>query len=230
MYAASNFRQCVSIFSTPFTVLVPVTFTITARSDARLMWQVWGGDTQSLFTTTATDGKPATVSFSTSVRASTVLSTGTLWAEPVSIYWKSSDLSLFPTAYATSLASAIGVPFSADVPPNAFPIPPPSPVGLNAGAKAGIVVAAFLGVALLIGALILLFLRRRRQRIRHPDVPEMTGQDSGFKTMLAGKWRAEVDGDSNPVEIDSRNALVIPGSPVELEDSQGGRSGSLRRP
>jgi hypothetical protein len=158
--------------------------------------------------------------------------TGTVWAEPVSVYWQSSDLSLFPSAYATSLASAMNVPFLSATSPTSSTLPTRTPEALSVGAKAGIGVGAFFGVAIIAGALVFVSLRRRKRQksMQHPDLPEMNGQDSGFKRMFAGKWRAEVDGSSKPVEIDSRNVMVMPGSPVELEGSQGTRFETLRRP
>ncbi|KAH7394776.1 hypothetical protein BKA66DRAFT_455799 [Pyrenochaeta sp. MPI-SDFR-AT-0127] len=47
----------------------------------------------------------------------------------------------------------------------------------------------------------------------------MSGQSAGFKKFFGGKWRAEADGESQPVEIDSRDVFVIPCPPAELEGS-----------
>jgi hypothetical protein len=230
MFPATDFRRCQSIFSTPFTVMVPVSIHININDDFKTTAILWDQTTQIPYTYTMGEGQVLNlVSSTTTVRSQTVFSTGTVWAEPVSVYWQSSDLSLFPSAYATSLASAMGVPFSVASLPSSSAPPTPAPTGLSTGAKVGIAIGAVLGISLFIGALLLFFLRHRGKFVRHPEIPEMTGQDSGFKTMFAGKWRAEVDGSSKPIEIDSRNVMVVPGSPVELEDSQGGRSGSLRR-
>jgi NAD(P)-dependent dehydrogenase (short-subunit alcohol dehydrogenase family) len=87
---------------------------------------------------------------------------------------------------------------------------------LSTGGKAGIGVGAVLGFVAL-GALLILLLLRRKKKLQHPTVPEMDGQPSGFKRFLGGKWRAEAEAKSEPVEIDSRGIKVIPGPPVELE-------------
>ena len=174
---------------------------------------VWDSSTAHFVTTTGADGATSLLRTQDQIRSTTVLSTGTLWAEPVTVYWQSEDLSRFPSDYATSLAAAIGFSLNAQT-----SAPPTS--GLSKGATAGIVVGAVLGAALVGRIIILVFLRRRKQSKYHgPTIPEMSGQSTGFKKFFRGRWRAEADGTSNPVEIDSRNVFVIPGSPVELDAS-----------
>jgi hypothetical protein len=233
MFLATDFRRCQSIFSTPFTVMAPVSITININTDFTSKTVLWDQTTRLPYAYSIGSGSVSRlVSSPTTVRSQTVFSTGTVWAEPVSVYWQSSDLSLFPSAYATSLASAMNVPFLSATSPTSSTLPTRTPEALSVGAKAGIGVGAFFGVAIIAGALVFVSLRRRKRQksMQHPDLPEMNGQDSGFKRMFAGKWRAEVDGSSKPVEIDSRNVMVMPGSPVELEGSQGTRFETLRRP
>lgn len=137
----------------------------------------------------------------------TVLASGRLFAEPVRVLWQSSDLSAFPNAYATSLAATMGVKFSVES-------------SISTGAKAGIAIGAVLGFALLAGAIAVLVLRRRR-KAQCPSMPEnmaeMSGHSTGLKKLFRGKWRAEMDGGSQPAEIDSRKVYVVPGPPAELE-------------
>jgi hypothetical protein len=88
---------------------------------------------------------------------------------------------------------------------------------LSTGAKAGIAIGAILGVALLAGLVIICCLRQRKKKRQHPIVSEMSGQSSGLRRLLKGNWRGEMDGSSQPVEIDSRQVVVVPGPPAELE-------------
>lgn len=48
------------------------------------------------------------IAFST-YQSKTVISSGTLWADSIIVYWQSSDLSVFPSDYAAVLATAMGV-------------------------------------------------------------------------------------------------------------------------
>lgn len=143
-----------------------------------------------------------------------VLQTGTLWAGPVVVNWQSSDLAQFPTAYASVLAATMGVKLETKSTSTAEPSS-----GMTTSTTAGIAVGAVLAVAFMFGLAIYCCLRKRK-KTEHPTVPEMSGHSSGFKSMLRGNWRGEMDGGSQPVEIDSRKVLVIPGPPVELEAEQ----------
>jgi hypothetical protein len=94
---------------------------------------------------------------------------------------------------------------------------------LSTGAKAGIAIGAILGFSLIAGAIAVLVLRKRR-KAQVPgmpeDVAEMPSHSAGLKRLFRGKWRVEMDGDSQPVEIDSRKVYVVPGPPAELEAPQ----------
>jgi hypothetical protein len=185
----SWFDQCQGTFTTPFTALAPLALNS-------------GRD----FTPTAWD----TIISGTTYSSPTLLASGRLFAEPVRVLWQSSDLSNFPSAYATSLAAKMGVEIG-DKP------------SLSTGAKAGIALGAVLGFALIAGAIAVLVLRKRKkaQVPRIPqDVAEMPSHSAGLKRLFRGKWRAEMDGDSQPVEIDSRKVYVVPGPPAELEAPQ----------
>jgi hypothetical protein len=87
----------------------------------------------------------------------------------------------------------------------------------STGAKAGIAIGAILGVALLAGLVIICCLHQRMKKWQHLKVPEMSGQPSGLMRLLRGNWGGEMDGSSQPVEIDSRQVVVVPGPPAELE-------------
>jgi hypothetical protein len=64
-----------------------------------------------------------------------------------------------------------------------------------------------------------LWRRRKQQRIQHPDVAEMEGSSRGLKHLVGGRWRAEQDGTSQPVEAGSTSVNIIPGPPVELDST-----------
>jgi hypothetical protein len=140
----------------------------------------------------------------------TILTSGTAVAEPMLVYWQSSDLSNFPSAYAASLASLLNLPLEATT---------TTATGLSTSAKDGISVGAALGSLTLSIVLIMLFLRHRKRKraAQHPAVPEMSGFSSGFRSFMNGRWRSEAEGKSEPVEMDSRSVNVIPGPPVELD-------------
>jgi len=162
------------------------------------------------------------------------VSSGTAVAEPLVVYWQASDLNYFPVDYASSLASVMRVPFVATglsslTPSNTTtPVATPPPTDpnnkghrLSPGAIAGIAIG--IGALVISGIVILLYLwrrRKRRQRLQHPDVPEMEGSSRGLKRFMGGKWRAETDGTSEPVEAGSTSVRIIPGPPVELDGTQ----------
>jgi hypothetical protein len=140
----------------------------------------------------------------------TILTSGTAVAEPMLVYWQSSDLSNFPSAYAASLASLLNLPLEATT---------TTATGLSTGAKVGISVGTALGSLALSIILIMLFLRHRKRKraAQNPAVAEMSGVSSGFRSFMNGRWRSEAEAKSEPVEMDSRNVNVIPGPPVELD-------------
>ncbi|KAJ4374960.1 hypothetical protein N0V83_002039 [Neocucurbitaria cava] len=87
--------------------------------------------------------------------------------------------------------------------------------GKNAGISVGVVLAA-----LLVGITVWLYMSWRRKKLSAqadmpPELPP--NEKSGLKRYLGGRWRAEADGSSKPVEIDSRTVNRIPGPPFELD-------------
>lgn len=119
-------------------------------------------------------------------------------AVALKVFSHSSDLSIFPTAYASSLAQRIGVPFPATTSPGSSsalssrtissqPIAPSSS-DLSTPAKAGIGVGVSLGIFLLAAISLLILLRRRQQRklaaaYNQPNrlgIPEMEDQDTSL--------------------------------------------------
>jgi len=171
-------------------------------------------------------------------KSETVLTSGSAWEYQTVVFWRSSDLSSFPSDYASSLAAVIGVPFgssttSSSLPSTSVPltIPPSQRSGLSPGTKAGIGVGVCASVIL--GVVLLLFLWRRRKRQRQqrqqdvqqqePEtsadlrVSEIDGDTHGSKSFLGGHWRAETDGSSAPVEAGSTSVHIISGPPVELD-------------
>jgi hypothetical protein len=161
-----------------------------------------------------------TVCESQRLNSPTVLSTGEALA-PTMLIWASSNLSAFPSDYASSLAAALKIPFGsqATTSPSSSPTSIPSNTcspdpGLSHGAQAGIGVGVGATVIVSVSALLYLLRRRRRQhqqRVAHPALAEMEGSSNGLKRFIGGKWRAEQDGTSQPVEAESRSVRVIPG-------------------
>lgn len=110
----------------------------------------------------------------------TTMATGTAIADPLYVAWEAKDLSLFPVAYATSLASAISVDFTPTATP-ASGVSSGSPSqtgsgsgsgngsdsssGLSSGAKIGIGVGVGVGAALLFALIAMgIIIRRLRNR------------------------------------------------------------------
>jgi hypothetical protein len=164
----------------------------------------------------------------TTLRRLTEVASGTAYAHPFEVYWQSSDLYSFSEDYASSLAAVIKVPFTASTSSNNTPpastSPPTNPTnptnqgsGLSPGAIAGIAVG--IGSFVILGIVFLLYLRRRKQQRKrqHPNVVELEGSSRGLKHFMGGKWRAEQDGSSQPVEAESRSVMIVPGPPVELD-------------
>jgi hypothetical protein len=72
-------------------------------------------------------------------------------------------------------------------------------------------------VALFLGGLVIFAFWRRHREIAMPDMFDMHRQSLSLKRYLKGRWRAEVDGLSTPVEFDSKDVRV---AAVELEGSR----------
>jgi hypothetical protein len=163
----------------------------------------------------------------------TVLSTGTATAFPFIVFWQLNDLSIFPSDYGSSLAAVLKAPFGSQTTTcssassTSTQIPSgtrnPSP-RLSPGAQAGIGVGT--GAVGIISVIAVIYLwrrrkHRRRRGVAHLAISEMEGGSNGLKRFMGGKWRAETDGTSEPVE-ESKNVRVIPGPPVELEATHRG--------
>jgi hypothetical protein len=121
----------------------------------------------------------------------------------------------FEATATTSLNTTVPIPAT----------PPTDPTNkgssLSPGAIAGIAIG--IGALVISSIVILLYLWRRRkqqQGLQHPNIPEMEGGSRGLKRFVGGKWRAETDGISQPVEVASTSVRIIPGPPVELDSMQ----------
>lgn len=208
------------------------TFSTSLEAFALLTVQTTGDETTAVYehisTSTLCNGA---VSTATQWNLTTI-TTGTAITKPWFIAWESKDLALFPSTYATSLASKIGVSFSGAATPASSSslarqtnLPPPAPA-MNTGAKAGIGVGAAVGVALLIGILAIFLLKRRKKNapaVAEEDdagTPELEDQDRELaerKWFLGGKWRNEVRTEEKQHELDSKTVYVVPGPPAELD-------------
>ncbi|KAF2829617.1 hypothetical protein CC86DRAFT_453235 [Ophiobolus disseminans] len=191
-----RFAGCGSSFSTPFQAFAPVT--IRRSPDGSSLSEdffYYSYLTASL----ASSGTPRPSS--TTITNTTILARGFAIADAIYIQWEVKDLPNFPVAYATSLASRIGVSFtpsglSNTASPATFSRlatetnpgvsePPPSSSGLSTGAKAGIGVGAVVGAAVIIGIGILALCLRRRRRRRVTvgtagnELPEMVVKRDG---------------------------------------------------
>jgi len=207
----NDWATCYSSISTPLLAFAPYTVRRT-YSESSLTKAYW-------WSTYYRAGEVSTGSYTwTTITNTTLVPSGLAMADAINIGWDATDLSKFPTAYASSLAKKIGVSFT----PTALPINPTavtSPVpgassylpretdsafsssagGLSTGAKAGIGVGAVAGVAAIIGlALLLLCVKRRRKHghVQAPgnDLPEMVvDHDGACKTVVSdtarGSWR-----------------------------------------
>lgn len=207
---------CKMIFSTPMTAQTNFTTTWTYESDGTTIWT----------TNSGIDITPLGI-----INKPTEVASGTAYASPLVVYWQEGDLSEFPSDYASSLASVIKVPFgdisnnssTSTAPPanSSAPSANPGDQGskLSPGAIAGISVGV---VVLVISSVVLglyLWRRQKQQRARHPDVAEMEASSRGLKHFVGGRWRAEQDGTSQPVEAGSTSVNIIPGPPVELDST-----------
>ncbi|KAF2024422.1 hypothetical protein EK21DRAFT_104677 [Setomelanomma holmii] len=186
-----------------------------------------------LITTTYTNGASSSyydyvVNDQSTVSNMTTMTQGTAVADPLYVAWEASDLSLFPVAYATSLAQKVGVAFT----PTATPSPgttDSNSSGLSSGAKIGIGVGAgvggFLLIALVAMGFIIRRLRRRNQAVTtYPNeaTPELGGTEAGA---VKEKWyhgarpAEQAQGNNGVNELDSIPVQYLPGPPVELEGS-----------
>ena len=176
-------------------------------------------------------GDSATESIATLKNLPTTVMFGEAMAKPFTVYWQFSDLSRFPSDYASSVASVIKVPLentttlssSTTSPTSTHSATDPDSKGssLSPGAIAGIAIGV--GALVISSIVVFLYLRRKRkqqQRLQHPEVPEMVASSRGLKRFIGGKWRAETDGTSQPVEAGSTSVRIIPGPPVELDGTQ----------
>jgi hypothetical protein len=202
---------------------------------------------RALYTTTYTNGRVDSfyeqiINDQSTVSNMTTMTQGTAVADPLYVAWEAKDLSLFPVAYATSLAQKIGVDFTPTATPasgatagGATQTSRPSKdnnsqdSGLSSGAKIGIGVGVGVGAALLAALIAMCFIiRRLRKRnqpaLSYPDetTPAMDGHGAG---LAKNKWyqrsrpNEEIEMNTGPNELDSMPVNYIPTAPVELEGS-----------
>jgi hypothetical protein len=211
-----NFGQdCQGGFSTPRTALAIFTTTIIDPFDNNRTFS--GIDTTTRFCTRP--GGSQTCANPTNLQRPTVISSGMAYATPFGVYWVESDLSNFPSDYASSLASLVDATFGGNN-TTADPSPGSKDGGLSPGAIAGIAVG--IGLSVILGIVVLLFFWRRKKqqkkRLQQPDEAEMDGNSQEFTRSVNTKWRAEVDG--SPLPVEAGTGGVVPQSPVELESTQ----------
>lgn len=112
-----------------------------------------------------------------------MLQSGSMLAGPVVVYCRSSDLSPFPSAYASNLASNMGVAINEEIPANNR-----SP-GMQGGVKVGIAIGAVVAVAVFGGTLDLIR-KRKSERTRRSNLLDMSVQSFRLKRLFHGNWHA----------------------------------------
>ncbi|KAH8710056.1 hypothetical protein GQ44DRAFT_776822 [Phaeosphaeriaceae sp. PMI808] len=203
---------------------------------------------RTLLTTTYTNGVRSSyyedvINDKSTLSSITTITKGTAVADPLYVAWEASDLSLFPVAYATSLAQKIGVDFTPTGTPAAstassrLPLEtssstgsPSDSSGLSGTAKIGIGVGIGIGVALTCALVTMSIVIRRLRRKNHAGVaypnentPAMDKHDTGSvegKWYHQGKTNAEFEQSQGPLELDSIPVQAVHVPPVELEGSQ----------
>lgn len=190
--------MCVSVISTP----LPVRALYTTKYD--------NGKSDSFYEQVIND--------QSTLSNMTTMTRGTAIADPLYVAWEAKDLSLFPVAYATSLASRISVDFTPTATPasgvssgsspsqtgssgGGNPSQDSSDSGLSSGAKIGIGVGVGVGAALLFALIAMgVIIRRLRNRNKadaaypNESTPamhnELHGDGAGAVGggMTKGKW------------------------------------------
>jgi hypothetical protein len=175
----------------------------------------------------------------------TTMPTGTAQADPVTVAWQIEDLSLFPTAYAASLAQKIGVSYTVQATPGTTSIIPPatnspptlssatnsSPAlssftnsppptltssKLSTGEKAGVAIGASCA---LIGA-ILFFLLMKRRRRRNTEQAAKVAEMEDQHGMLSDSNQVFLGGKwRNEADANTGNQL-LDSSPINELDSK----------
>jgi LPXTG-motif cell wall-anchored protein len=170
----------------------------------------------------------------------TTLASGMALADPIAVFWQTSDIAeVFPSAYAASVARQVAATeVSSSQTTGASPSSKSnlatqtgtstadpadrSSNDLSTGAKAGIAIGVVLGVALVALGVLLLFRRRRKQKLARDtpvgQVPEM-GDTGHGKRLMGGQWRAEAQAEEKAQELDSRGVHVMNDFPVEIDSS-----------
>lgn len=201
-------EACLSTFSTP----IQAQALVTSTPNGALPSTVYEFESSTYVASLST--------YSTYTNSSTTtVATGLAIADPIVVAWQTEDYRFFPSEYAASLAER----FDIALPTNATsqtPVP-----GLSTGAKGGIGVGAAIGACAVLVGVALLFLRRRRKPkpSGEPTLPEMADGDHDLarkKWWAGGKWRSEVETQTEQQELDSKTVRVVPGPPVELDGAE----------
>ncbi|PVH91874.1 hypothetical protein DM02DRAFT_635819 [Periconia macrospinosa] len=224
---------CQTTFSTPFTAIVGYT------TSGTTFWDYTGpaSDAASgVATPTPTKGGSSSPGSSiVTFKNTTVIPFGTLFDTPFTVAWKSTDLYSFPSAYAVSVASQMGVSFTVTPSPGATTIINAlntSGIGGNGGREreggadevasgprvsaagiAGIAVGCALGAIALFAAVLLTLRWRRRKRRQGLEV-EGENQGDGLDGRIVTAYEADAyqptpelfDAHVKVAEIDSQRA------------------------
>jgi hypothetical protein len=174
----------------------------------------------------------------------TTMTRGVAIHGPIRVAWNEDELSIFPTAYASSLAQMIGVPLPSTIAPgqsSSLPTPtsssstsPTAPrtdkAALSKRAIASIAVGSAIAAVLLGFSIFLIISRRRRGKRAHTaaekdelDMPEMGDQEQSSKRgrwLNGGRWRNEVLTEGGELEVTAereRQELPVEERQQELE-------------
>ncbi|KAL5118948.1 hypothetical protein ACEQ8H_003077 [Pleosporales sp. CAS-2024a] len=207
---------------------------------------------RALVTTTYTNGVSSSfyqqiINDQSTVSNISTMTAGTVIADPFYVAWEAKDLSLFPVAYATSLASQIGVAFTPTATPKSASKPgqpantraartgnadadadaDASHARLSTAAKIGLGAGVGVGVALIAALLAaLLFIRRLKRRNKAAAAAASADPDETTPAMHAGN--AVGAGPTRKWYHDSRTDVE---SPMEMQHGVNELdAGSGRRP
>jgi hypothetical protein len=227
---------CVSSISTPLQARAMVIQTLTEISDGKTtLHTTLVYEYLTVFFTESTGGYRSSPVSSTVSNMTTVTSALAV-ADPYVVAWQRKDLSLFPTAYAASLAHDMGVSiasmgdsivyYRSAVASGDWPLETgasPASHELSTAAKAGVGVGSAFGGVIIAASIFILWLKMRRKcavserrlstqetRDVH-EIEDSSGRSERPMWFVGGRWRNEAHADVVAQELE------VP--PQELEDT-----------
>jgi hypothetical protein len=218
---------CVSSISTPLQARAMVTQTLTEISDGKTtLHTTLVYEYLTVFFVESTGGYWSSPVNST-VSSMTTVTSALAVADPYVVAWQRKDLSLFPTAYAASLAHDMGVSiasmgdsivyYRSAVASGDWPLetgPSPASHELSTAAKAGVGVGSAFGGVIIAGSIFILWLKMRRKcavsERRLPtqetrdvhEIEDSSGRSERPMWFVGGRWRNEAHADVVAQELE----------------------------